>query len=59
MVPAAWFKNSESNTVTVTENSRPTRRRPSDLDAAKALVFAVPAGVACWGLFGWLLWRLL
>ena len=58
MVPAAWFRHSGSNTVTVTENSRATRRR-SDLDAAKGLVFALPVGLACWGLFGWLLWRLL
>jgi hypothetical protein len=59
MVPAAWFKNSESNTAGVTEALRPLPPRSSDLDVAKGLAFAVPVGLACWGVFGWLLWRLL
>ena len=59
MLPATWFKNSVSNTGTATEHVRVAQLRRSDLDSVRGLAVAVPLGLACWGLFGWLLWHIL
>jgi hypothetical protein len=59
MAPTIWFKNSVSNAGTATDDLRRAQPRPSDLDPVRGLAVAVPVGLACWGLFGWLLWHLL
>jgi len=59
MIPATWIKNSVSNVAPATKNSGAAAQPTNDLDPVKGLAIAVPIGLACWGLFGWLLWRLL